>query len=133
MSPTPSQIADAHKTLYEAGLATRTKVMSEPYVDAALANASEFSMALQNVATQSAWGSVWTRPGLSHRDRSLITVALLTALNRNVELKGHVTGALRNGVTVDELQELMIHLSVYAGMPAAMEGTRVVDSVVKDL
>ena len=109
---------------FEQGLSVRRRVLGDEYVDRALREADDFSRPLQELVTEVAWGTVWTRPGLSLRDRSLVTVAALTALGRIHELKIHIGAALRNGVTREELREVFLHLGIYAGMPAAVEAFR---------
>lgn len=110
---------------YEAGLAVRRAVLGTAYVDKALAAADSFSQPLQELVTENAWGTVWTREGLSRRDRSLITVAMLIALNRPHEIKLHLRGALNNGLSREEIRELLLHAGVYCGMPAAVDAFRV--------
>lgn len=120
-NPTPSQIAAAHATLRAAGTAMRRQVAGPAHVDRALAATTPFGRPMQELATEAAWGSVWTRPGLSLRQRSLLNVAMLCALNRAPELAVHVRGAFRNGCTEVEVRETVLQASVYAGMPAGME------------
>ncbi|MFT3777848.1 MAG: 4-carboxymuconolactone decarboxylase [Ottowia sp.] len=115
---------------FEDGLATRRRVMGDDFVDRALAGATAFTQPMQACITRSAWGDVWQRPGLDLKTRSLITVAMLTALGRQHELKGHVRGALNNGATVDEIQEVLLHASVYCGVPCAVEAFRSAAEVV---
>jgi 4-carboxymuconolactone decarboxylase len=110
---------------YEAGLAVRRAVLGTAYVDKALAAADSFSQPLQELVTENAWGTVWTREGLSRRDRSLITVAMLIALNRPHEIKLHLRGALNNGLSREEIRELLLHAGVYCGMPAAVDAFRI--------
>lgn len=115
---------------YERGLATRKAVMGEDFVAAAFANATPFTQPLQEHITRAAWGDVWQRPGLDKKTRSLITVAMLTALGKQNELKGHVRGALNNGVTVEEMQEVLLHATIYCGVPAASEAFRTANEVI---
>lgn len=115
---------------YDKGLAKRKAVMGEDFVATALANASAFTQPIQEHITRAAWGDIWQRPGLDAKTRSLITVAMLTALGKQTELKGHVRGALNNGVTAQELQELFLHATIYCGVPAAVEAFRTADTVV---
>ena len=116
---------------YEKGLATRTQVMGEAFVQRALRNATEFTQPLQEHITRAAWGDVWQRPGLDLKTRSLITIAMLTALGKSHELKGHVRGALNNGATVAEIQEVLLHATIYCGVPAAVEGFRAAAEVIE--
>lgn len=113
------------------GQQVRREVMGEDFVDRALAGASEFTRPLQDFIAEHAWGSVWCRDGLDRRTRSLVTVAMLTALGRNHELTGHLRGALNNGVSRDELQEVLLHAAVYCGVPAAAEAFRTADAVLQ--
>ncbi|WP_309682400.1 carboxymuconolactone decarboxylase family protein [Polaromonas sp.] len=115
---------------FNKGLATRKQVMGQDFVDAAFGNATDFTLPMQHYITRNAWGDVWQRPGLDLKTRSLITVAMLTALGKQHELKGHVRGALNNGVTREELQEVLLHASIYCGVPAAVEACRSAAEVV---
>jgi 4-carboxymuconolactone decarboxylase len=118
-----------NRDLYEAGLATRRAVIGDAYVDASLAAATDFTTDMQELVTQYCWGDVWNRPGLARRDRSLINLAMLTALNRPHEFKVHVRGALTNGVTRDEIKEVLLQTAVYCGAPAALESFRLAAEV----
>lgn len=115
---------------FEKGLATRKQVMGEDFVANAFANATEFTMPMQEYITRNAWGDVWQRPGLDMKTRSLITVALLAALGKQHELKGHVRGALNNGATAQEIQEVLLHTSVYCGVPTAVDAFRSAAEVI---
>ncbi|UUZ67647.1 carboxymuconolactone decarboxylase family protein [Polaromonas sp. P2-4] len=115
---------------FDKGLATRKQVMGEDFVANAFANASDFTRPMQEHITAKAWGDVWQRPGLDLKTRSLITVAMLTALGKQHELKGHVRGALNNGVTPEELREVLLHASIYCGVPSAVEAYRSAAEVV---
>jgi len=115
---------------FERGLATRKKVMGEDFVARAFGGATEFTAPIQDHITRAAWGDVWQRPGLDLKTRSLITVAMLTALGKQHELKGHVRGALNNGATPEELQEVLLHAAVYCGVPTAVEAFRSAAEVV---
>jgi 4-carboxymuconolactone decarboxylase len=110
--------------LFDRGLKVRKKVLSAGYVDRQFANADAFTMPIQELATQAAWGLVWTRPGLSLKTRSMLNIAMLVALGRSEELELHMDGALRNGVTKAEIQEILLHTSMYCGFPAALNGFR---------
>ncbi|MDE2936476.1 MAG: 4-carboxymuconolactone decarboxylase [Chloroflexi bacterium] len=118
--------------LYERGLPVRREVLGREYVDRSIAEADEFLRPLQEQITEHAWGTIWTRPGLTRRDRSLLNVGMLTALNRPHELRLHARGALNNGVTRDELREIMLQVAVYCGAPAALDGTRVIREVLAE-
>jgi 4-carboxymuconolactone decarboxylase len=127
----PQDSALFSDTAFQNGLATRSQVMGEPFVERAFTNASDYSLPMQEFITRNAWGNVWQRPGLDLKTRSLITVAMLAALGKQTELKGHVRGALNNGVTPEELREVMLHATVYCGFPAAIDAFRSVVEVVE--
>ena len=114
----------------QAGLATRRKVLGDAYVDAALGRVTPFTEPLQESVTKHAWGNTWQRPGLDLRTRSIATVSMLVALGRTHELKIHVRGALNNGVTPEELQEIFLHATVYCGYPAALDAFRIGSEVI---
>jgi len=116
--------------MFDRGLQTRREVLGAEYVDASLARADDFMMAFQRVTTELAWDYVWNRPGLDRRTRSLLNLAMLTALGKPAELKLHVKGALTNGVTVEEIKEVLLHASVYCGIPAGLEAFRAADEVL---
>jgi 4-carboxymuconolactone decarboxylase len=115
---------------FDKGLATRKQVMGEDFVANAFGKATDFSMPIQQYITRNAWGDVWQRAGLDLKTRSMITVAMLTAMGKQHELKGHVRGALNNGVTPEQLQEVLLHASIYCGLPAAVEAFRTAAEVV---
>ncbi len=116
--------------VFQKGLAQRTRVMGQPFVDKAFAGATDFTMPMQHHITRAAWGDTWQRGVLALKTRSRITVAMLTALGKSHELKGHVRGALNNGATKEELQEVLLHAAVYCGVPTAVEGFRAAAEVV---
>jgi 4-carboxymuconolactone decarboxylase len=116
--------------MFDRGLQTRREVLGADYVDASLARADDFMMAFQRITTELAWDYVWNRPGLDRRTRSLLNLAMLTALGKPAELKLHVKGALANGVTVEEIKEVLLHASVYCGIPAGLEAFRAADEVL---
>lgn len=107
--------------LFEAGLNTRREVLGAEYVDKSLAAADDFMMSFQRITTEWCWGYTWNREGLDRRTRSLLNLAMLTALGKPAELALHVRGALNNGVTVDEIRETLLHATVYCGIPAGLE------------
>ncbi|MFV3291616.1 4-carboxymuconolactone decarboxylase [Pseudomonas sp. NY11955] len=113
-----------NQELFERGLQTRREVLGDAYVDAALANADEFGMPMQELVSQYCWGDVWNRPGLDRRTRSLLNLAFMTALNRPHELKLHIRGALNNGVSKEEIREVFLQAAIYAGVPAAVDSFR---------
>ncbi len=104
---------------YEKGMAVRRGVLGDAHVDRSLTRLNEFNGDFQDFITRYAWGEVWSRPGLSRHTRSLVTLALMVALNRGDEFKMHVRAAFNNGVTRDEIKELLLHCALYAGLPAA--------------
>ena len=119
--------------MYDKGLEIRTAVMGKAYVDKALAsNADDFGKPVQDYVTECAWGAVWGREGLPLKTRSLLNLAMLTALNRSHELGVHVRGALTNGATVAEIQETLLQTAVYIGVPAALEAFRVAEGVLAE-
>ncbi|KEP75236.1 4-carboxymuconolactone decarboxylase [Microbacterium sp. SUBG005] len=123
----------ATNDLYEAGLAKRKKVLGEAHVERSLAAASEFARPMQELVTEYCWGAVWTREGLDDRTRSMINLAMLTALNRGHELSVHVKGAVSNGVTEDEIREVLMQTAIYCGVPAALESFRIAEKTLADL
>jgi 4-carboxymuconolactone decarboxylase len=116
--------------LFEQGLRTRREVLGAEYVDASLAKADDFMMAFQRITTEWCWGYAWNRPGLDRKTRSLLNVAMLVALGKSAELKLHVKGALANGVTVEEIKEVLLHATVYCGIPAGLEAFRAAHEVL---
>jgi 4-carboxymuconolactone decarboxylase len=104
---------------YEKGLSVRRAVLGDPHVDRSLKNRNEFNEDFQNLITRYAWGEIWTRPGLPRKTRSLLTIAMLVALNRPDEFRLHLRAALTNGVTKDEIKEALLHAAIYCGVPAA--------------
>ena len=130
----PSQQARAERlddAAFQAGLTTRTQVMGPEFVDRAFGNATDYTLPMQEFITRNAWGNVWQRPGLDLKTRSLVTVAMLTALGKQQELKAHARGALNNGATPEELREVMLHATVYCGFPTAIDAFRSVTEVVQ--
>lgn len=116
--------------LFEAGRAVRSAVMGESYVARALGNADALAAPLQALVTEAAWGMVWTRDGLALRERSIATVAMLAALGREEELHGHLRGARNNGLTAEELREIVLQVCIYAGFPAGLAAFRVLGNVL---
>jgi 4-carboxymuconolactone decarboxylase len=117
---------------YEQGLEMRRSVLGSQHVDRSLEGVSDFSRPVQEFVTEYCWGAVWTRDGLPRKTRSLLNLAMLTALNRPHELGVHVRGALVNGATVVEIQETLLQTAVYAGVPAALEAFRVAEGVIEE-
>lgn len=122
-----------NQDLFDRGLKTRREVLGAEYVDASIANADDFNRPMQELVTQFAWGEVWNRPGLDRRTRSLLNLAMITALNRPHELELHVRGAVNNGVTKDEMREVFLQTAVYCGMPAALDSFRIARKVLKEM
>ena len=117
---------------YDDGIAVRREVMGDAFVDAALERAAgSDGEELQNHITATVWGSVWTREGLSRRDRSLLNIGILVALRATEELRGHVRGALTNGLSREEITEAIIHASGYCGAPAALSAMKVAQEVLE--
>jgi 4-carboxymuconolactone decarboxylase len=114
------------------GLAVRRRVLGAHYVDEAVRNADDFTRPLQELVTEYCWGAVWTRPGLPRRTRSLLNLAMLTALNRPHEVRIHVRGALRNGCTREEIMETLLQAAIYCGVPAAIDSFRVAREVLAE-
>jgi 4-carboxymuconolactone decarboxylase len=118
-----------HKELFEKGLQVRREVLGAEYVDNAIRNADDFSQPLQELVTEFCWGAVWNRPGLDRKTRSIINLAMLTALNRPHEIRLHVRGALNNGLTKEEIREVLLQTAIYCGVPAAIDSFRVAREV----
>jgi 4-carboxymuconolactone decarboxylase len=118
---------------YERGLETRKEVLGAEHVERSLAAASEFSRPMQELVTEYCWGAVWTRTDLDRRTRSLLNIAMLTALNRKHELSVHVRGAVTNGCSTDEIREVLLQTAVYCGVPAALESFRIAEQVLEEL
>ena len=117
---------------YKAGLAVRKKVLGDKYVEDAIAKADDFMQPLQQYLTEGVWGAVWTREGLSLKTRSMLNLAMLTALNRPHELRIHVRGAIRNGVTKEEMREIFLQCGIYCGAPAALESFKIAREVLAE-
>ena len=117
---------------FKKGLAVRRDVLGADYVDGSIAQADDFMMAFQNITTEWCWGYAWTRPGLDRKTRSMLNLAMLTALNRPNEIKLHVKGALVNGVSVDEIKEILLHATVYCGIPAGLDAFKAAHGVLKE-
>lgn len=117
---------------YELGLQMRRRVLGDEHVARSLEQVSEFSRPIQEFITEYCWGATWTRDGLDPKIRSMINLAMLTALNRPHELAVHLRGALQNGVTVIEIQEVLLQTAIYAGVPAALEAHRLAEKVLSE-
>jgi 4-carboxymuconolactone decarboxylase len=121
------------KTIHEQGMKTRRKVLGDKHVDKANANINSFTTDFQDFITRYAWGEIWTRDNLTHRDRSLVTLAMLIALNREEEFKMHIRAAFNNGVTVEEIKEVIMQSAIYCGLPAANGAFHAALAVFKEM
>jgi 4-carboxymuconolactone decarboxylase len=117
---------------FETGLEIRREVLGREYVDASLERATPFARPLQELVTEYCWGAVWTRPGLPRKTRSMLNLAMLTALNRPHEVRLHVRGALRNGCTRQEIMEVLLQTAIYCGVPAAIDSFRIAREVLAE-
>ena len=118
--------------LFEKGLQIRREVLGAEHVDASLSKADDFNRPLQELVTEYCWGAVWGRPGLDRKTRSLINLAMLTALNRPHEVKLHVRGALRNGCSRSDIMEVLLQAAIYCGVPAAIDSSRAAKEAFKE-
>jgi 4-carboxymuconolactone decarboxylase len=121
------------KEMFEKGLSIRRAVLGAEYVDKAIATANDFNRPLQELVTQYCWGEIWGRPGLDRKTRSLLNLAMISALNRPHEVKMHIKGALNNGVTKDEIKEVFLQVAIYCGVPAAVDSFRLAKEVFEEL
>ena len=117
---------------YERGMKVRREVLGDAHVDRATESATPFTADFQELITKYAWGEIWSRPGLDRKTRSCITLAALVALGRDHELPLHVRAALRNGLTPDEIKEVLLHTAVYAGVPAANSAFAIAQQVLEE-
>ena len=117
---------------FKAGLAVRKAVLGEEYVNNSLANVDDFTEPLQQYLTENAWGAVWVRDGLDRKTRSMLNLAMLTALNRPNELKLHIKGAINNGVSKEEMREIFLQCAVYCGAPAGLDAFKIAQRVFKE-
>jgi len=118
---------------FEDGLAVRREVLGAAYVDKALADADDFTRPLQELVTEYCWGAVWGRPGLDKKTRSLLNLAMLSALNRPHEIKVHVKGAIKNGLSKDDIKEVFLQVAIYCGVPAAVDSFRIAKEAFKEM
>jgi 4-carboxymuconolactone decarboxylase len=118
---------------FQQGLEVRKEVLGDRHVERSLSGVSDFSEPVQRLVTEHAWGDIWTREGLDRRTRSLLNLGMLTAMNRMHEFAVHVRGAVRNGCTEQEIQEVLLQAAVYCGAPAALESFRVAEAVLEDV
>jgi 4-carboxymuconolactone decarboxylase len=121
-----------NKAKYDAGLEVRKAVLGDDYVNRSIQNATSFTRPMQELVTEYCWGTVWARDGIDRKTRSVINLAMLTALNRPHEIEIHVRGALNNGVTHEEMQEIFLQAAIYCGVPAAMDSFRIAQRVISE-
>jgi 4-carboxymuconolactone decarboxylase len=121
------------KDLFERGLAIRKSVLGAEFVDKAIAAADDFNRPLQELVTEYCWGAVWGREELPRKTRSMLNIAMLSTLNRPHELKLHVQGAIRNGVTKEEIREVLLQVAIYAGVPAAVDSFRIAKAALDEI
>jgi 4-carboxymuconolactone decarboxylase len=121
------------KKMFDKGMSIRRAVLGDAYVDRAVANMNDFNKPLQELVTQYCWGEVWGREGLSKRDRSLLNLGMISILNRGHELKAHVRGALNNGLSRDEIREVLLQVAIYGGVPCAVDSFRLANEAFKEI
>jgi 4-carboxymuconolactone decarboxylase len=119
--------------LFKKGLALRREVLGAEYVDKSIDSANDFMMAFQHITTEWCWGYGWSRPGLDRKTRSMLNLAMLTALNRAAEVKLHVRGAINNGVSVEEIKEVLLHATIYCGIPAGLDAFKAANEVLQEM
>jgi len=113
------------KAMHDKGMSVRRAVLGDEYVDAAMKNVDDFNQPLQDVLNEYCWGAIWGREGLPRKTRSMLNLAMISILNRPHELRAHLRGALNNGVTRDEIREILMQVAIYGGMPAAVDSFRI--------
>ncbi|MGA2212734.1 MAG: carboxymuconolactone decarboxylase family protein [Bryobacteraceae bacterium] len=121
------------KEMFEKGLKIRREVLGAEYVDNALKTADDFNRPLQELVTTYCWGEIWGRPGLDRKTRSMLNLAMISALNRPHEIKAHVKGAIHNGLTKNDIQEVFLQVAIYVGVPAAVDSFRLAREVFQDM
>jgi 4-carboxymuconolactone decarboxylase len=119
--------------MFERGLALRREVLGAEYVDGSIKSANDFMMAFQHITTEWAWGYAWGRPTLDKKTRSMLNLAMLTALGKSPEIKLHVRGAINNGLTVEDIKEVLLHATVYCGIPAGLDAFKAANEVLKEM
>ncbi|MCL8385729.1 carboxymuconolactone decarboxylase family protein [Xanthobacter aminoxidans] len=120
-------------SLLHKGMEIRKAVLGAAHVERSMANVDEFARPLQELVTEYCWGAIWGRPGLERKTRSMLNIVMLSALNRPHELKLHVKGALTNGVTRDEIREVVLQIAIYCGVPVALETSRIAQEVFREV
>jgi 4-carboxymuconolactone decarboxylase len=123
----------AESELFKKGLVVRKEVLGEDYVNKSIAGADEFTRTMAEWSTEFCWGALWTRPGMDRRTRSIVNLAMLSALNRPHELKLHVKAALKNGLTKEEMKEIFLQVAVYCGVPAGVDSFRTAREAFKEV
>ena len=121
------------KETFEKGLSIREQVLGADFVDQAFATADDFNLPMQELVTEYCWGAVWGRPGLDKKTRSLLNLAMLSALNRPHEIKVHVKGAIKNGLSKDDIKEVFLQVAIYCGVPAAVDSFRIAKEAFKEM
>jgi 4-carboxymuconolactone decarboxylase len=121
------------KEMYEKGLKIRREVLGAEYVDKAISTADDFNRPLQELVTTYCWGEIWGRPGLDRKTRSMLNLAMISALNRPHEIKAHVKGAINNGLTKNDIQEVFLQVAIYVGVPAAVDSFRLAREVFQEM
>ena len=121
------------KEMFEKGLSIRRQVLGAEFVDNAFATADDFNRPMQELVTQYCWGEIWGRPGLDRKTRSIINLAMISALNRPHEVKVHVRAAITNGLTKDEIKEVFLQVAIYCGVPAGVDSFRIAKEVFKEM
>jgi 4-carboxymuconolactone decarboxylase len=119
--------------LFDRGLELRREVLGAEYVDGSMKNANDFMMSFQHITTEWCWGYAWARPTLDKKIRSMLNLAMLTALGKSAEIKLHVRGAINNGLTVEDIKEVLLHATVYCGIPAGLDAFKSANEVLKDM
>jgi 4-carboxymuconolactone decarboxylase len=119
--------------LFDRGLELRRDVLGADYVDGSMKSANDFMMAFQHITTEWCWGYAWGRPTLDKKTRSMINLAMLTALGKSAEIKLHVRGAINNGLTVEDIKEVLLHATVYCGIPAGLDAFKAANETLKDM
>lgn len=120
------------KKRFDEGHKVRCEVMGAERIENVMKNADGFTRPIHNLITEYCWGEIWTRPGLDRKTRSLMNLAMLAAMNRHNELRLHITGALNNGVSPDEMMECFLQVAIYAGVPAGLESTNLANEILKE-
>ena len=123
----------SNKEMFEKGLKIRREVLGAEYVDNAINTADDFNRPLQELVTQYCWGEIWGRPGLDRKTRSMLNLAMISALNRPHEVKAHVKGAINNGLSKNDIQEVFLQVAIYCGVPAAVDSFRIAREVFKEM